>query len=347
MTSPLTAWNVDASTFPRGGTRAEQARFAVACAILAPSSHNTQPWKFVLVDDGLLVVADRSRSLPVIDPFDRELIISCGAALFNLRVVFARFGVPVEVTTFPQVGDPDVVARVAFVAAGAAPAAGAAAADLGKLFDAIPLRATNRRPYVEEPLPAELLDGLRTASAVEGIELRLIDALADRERLAALVADADRRQFGDAHFRRELASWIHPSRSHDGMPADSQGIRQLTDAATPVVAMAIRTFDLGGGVAASHERLARGSPLIAVLSTEVDDNEAWLLTGQALERVLLVAAKAGCSASYLNQPIEVPELRARLAAETGAAKYPQLVLRIGRGPVVPHAPRRPLEEVLS
>ena len=99
-------------------------------------------------------------------------------------------------------------------------------------------------------------------------------------------AKADRRQFDDPRFRRELASWIHPSRSNDGMPAASQGLRALTDAATPLIAMAIRTFDLGNGVAAAHEELARGSPLLVALSTPMDNNEGWLAAG---------LGRSGCS----------------------------------------------------
>ena len=79
----LAAWNVKPSEFPATGTRLEKARYAVRYAILAPSNDNTQPWHFVINGDELLVCADRTRSLPNIDPFDRELIISCGAALFN------------------------------------------------------------------------------------------------------------------------------------------------------------------------------------------------------------------------------------------------------------------------
>jgi len=337
----LAAWNIGPSDFPRNGTAAEKARFAVGYAILAPSSHNTQPWRFVIVDDELLVCADRSRSLAVIDPFDRELIISCGAALFNLRVVFARFAVPIEVTPFPQSTDPDILARIVF------PRSGSTTPDLGQLFDAMTLRATNRLAFVEAPPPDDLLQRIRSAATAEGIDIGLAQSEGDRERIAALVAEADRRQFGDPHFRRELASWIHPSRSSDGMPAYSQGIDPLVDATTPIVAMVIRTFDVGHGVAATHAALARGSPLIVVLSTTVDNAESWLATGQALERVLLGVAASGFSASYLNQPIEVPELRTRLAEEAGTAQYPQLVLRIGRGPTVPHSPRRPLTDVLA
>jgi hypothetical protein len=337
----LKAWTIDSALFPRTGALADKARFAVGYAILAPSSHNTQPWKFAIIGDELLLMADRSRSLPVVDPFDRELVISCGAALFNLRVVFAHFGVPVEITTFPQAVEPDLLARISF------PSGGRVTAELNELFVSITERTTNRQAFAEEELPNDFLASLRAASAAEGIDLGLLHSTADRACVAALVAEADHRQFADPHFRHELAHWIHPSRSFDGMPAYAPVLDELTAIATPIVTLAIRTFDLGSGVAASRERLIQRSPLLAVFSTHVDDNEAWLLTGQALERVLLLAAKSGYQASYLNQPIEIPELRARLAAETRVGRYPQLMVRLGHGPIVPHAPRRPLEDVLS
>ena len=72
----LTAWTVYASDFPASGATIDKARFAVRYAILAPSSHNTQPWRYIINGDELLLCADRTRSLPNIDPFDRELIIA-------------------------------------------------------------------------------------------------------------------------------------------------------------------------------------------------------------------------------------------------------------------------------
>ncbi len=320
--SNLASWDVDPSGFPSSGTAIDRARFAVRYATLAPSSHNTQPWRFIINGDELLVCADRTRSLANIDPFDRELIISCGAALFNLRVALAYFGVPVEITTFPQSSDPDVVARVVF------PTSGPMLNDLAALFDAITKRTTNRGPFSDEGVPAAVVERLQLAAASEGVDVAFAQGLAQRERLAALIAKADRRQFDDPRFRRELASWIHPSRSNDGMPAASQGLRALTDAATPIVAMAIRTFDLGTGVAAAHEELARGSPLLVALSTPMDNNEGWLAAGLGLQRLLLVTTNAGYSTSYLNQPIEVADLRTELAKEMSIEGYPQLLLRV-------------------
>jgi len=336
----LAAWQVNSTDFPAGGAVMDKARFAVRYAILAPSSHNTQPWRFIVNGGELLVCADRTRSLPNVDPYDRELIISCGAALFNLRVAFAYFGIPVEIAVFPLSSEPDVVARVTF------PLAGPQLKELAGLFGAMTRRATNRGPFDEEVVPAAIIERFKAAAEAEGADVSLAQNLGEKERVASLIAEADRRQFDDPRFRRELASWIHSSRRGDGMPAASQGMAALTNSAVPVVAMIIRTFDVGNGVAAAHETLARGSPLLVALATAMENNEAWLAVGMALQRLLLVATDAGYASSYLNQPIEVPELRSRLASELGTARYPQLLLRIGRGRSAQHSPRRPLDEVV-
>lgn len=336
----LGAWAVDPSNFPTQGSAVQKARFAVRYAILAPSSHNTQPWRFVIDGDELLICADRTRSLPNIDPYDRELVISCGAALFNLRVALAHFGVPVEIATFPQSSEPDVVARIAF------PDRGPPLKDLADLFEAITMRTTNRGQFFEQSVAESLIEKLKRAAETEGVDVSFARELPERQRIAALVAQADRRQFDDIRFRRELASWIHPLRKDDGMPASSQGFHTLVDFATPIAALAVRTFDLGNGVAAAHGQLACGSPLLVVLSTLLDNNEGWITAGLGLERLLLTATKEGYSTSYLNQPIEVSEFRKALADEMNVEGYPQLLLRVGRGSPALHSPRRPISAVL-
>ena len=337
----LSAWRVDESDFPSGGSIEEKLRFAVNYAILAPSSHNTQPWRFLIERDTVQVCADRRRALPVTDPFDRELLISCGAALFNLRAALARFGCAYDITTFPYPSEPDVLAQLRVHPQGHLDS------EIAALVPAITRRVTDRHAFPMESIAPGMQAAWRGSAIDEGVALSFADAEQTRMEIAELIAEVDRVQFQDASFRRELAAWIHPSRSSDGMPAYSQGVHALLDFATPIVSLAIRTFDVGGGVAASHRRLAQGSPLLACFATTMDDAPAWLATGQALQRVLLVAADAGYAASYLNQPIEVPQFRSRLRQLTGCETYPQLLLRIGRGGAQPHSPRRPLSEVLA
>ena len=59
-------------------------RELVRLATLAPSSHNTQPWKFKIAADNIRIYPDLTRRIPAVDPDDRELWISLGSTLGNL-----------------------------------------------------------------------------------------------------------------------------------------------------------------------------------------------------------------------------------------------------------------------
>ncbi|PFH21051.1 Acg family FMN-binding oxidoreductase [Burkholderia sp. JKS000303] len=316
-------------------------RSLLGYAVLAPSSHNSQPWRFLVNGTTISVCADRVRALPVVDPFDRELIISCGAALLNLRVALNHAGLAHTIGTFPSEVDPDLLALVRVCDDGYSDAS------LGALFDAIADRVTTRAPFESTAVPDEIQQALIAAGIAEGADIACVDSIAHRARVAELVAQADRQQFADPRFRRELASWIDPRRHVDGMPAFAAGVPALLDFAAPVVTTAVRTFDLGNGLAALHHQLVGASPLIVCIATVRDDREAWLAAGQALERILLVATRAGYTASYLNQPIETTELRTHLRHMLGLRGEPQLLLRVGRGPHTPHSPRRPLDDVIA
>jgi hypothetical protein len=141
---------------------------------------------------------------------------------------------------------------------------------------------------------------------------------------AGLIALGDRMQWGDKHFRRELAAWsrLSPSQRQDGIPGYALNFSGLL---SQVGLRVGRTFDLGNGQAASDRQLATGSPVLAVLGIIVDTAYDWLMAGQALARVLLYACSQGVWASYLNQPIEVPEVRLMLHNLLERVGFPQLL----------------------
>jgi len=64
---------------------ADQVDFLIATAARAPSVHNTQPWRFRVGEFAIELYADMGRKLRT-DPLGREMLISCGAALFGLRL---------------------------------------------------------------------------------------------------------------------------------------------------------------------------------------------------------------------------------------------------------------------
>lgn len=302
-------------------------------AVLAPSSHNTQPWLFRVSKSAIDLYADRTRALPVNDPDDRELSISCGCALMNLRIAAAGEGLGGRVELFPASHEPDWLARISFDGKSGAPAEEAALAAL------IEQRRTHRKRFLPRDVDPAALDQLIEAAQREGAWLRPLATVAARQEAASLVAEGDAAQWANPSWRRELAAWMHPRRRGDGLTVPAL--------AAPVAQLVVRTFDMGGGVGAKDRELADASPLLAVLGTYGDQPRDWLLAGQALERVLLVACGQGLQASYLNQPIQVESLRPKLQNLAGGG-YPQILLRLGYPvDVVPAAPRRDVADVME
>jgi hypothetical protein len=311
----------------------------VGYAVLAPSGYNRQPWWFRVAGGCVELHADRARCLPVIDPDARELTIACGCALFNLRVAARHFGYEPLVTLLPDPGQPDLLATLCL---------GARRTPTHQenlVFAAITKRRTNRQAFEPRKIDPTIVDRLVEAAVEEGAWLVPLTRRGERHAMAECIARGDRLQFADKRFRREVAAWVHSGRSqsHDGMPAYAQGFREVM---TLAGSMPIRTFDLGRGVAAADLELAEHSPLLGVLGTAEDTPEHWLAAGQALQHTLLLACGSAISASFLNQPIEIEALRARVLSLVKRTGYPQVVFRMGYGPEPPLMPRRGVGEVL-
>lgn len=323
--------------FPFGGSDAAKLAFLLRYAVRAPSSHNSQPWLFRLDGDSVLLLADRSRSLPVADADDRELEISCGVALFHLLLAIRHHGFGPELELMPT-PDRDVLARVALGAAQRP------AYEDRLLFWATTKRRTNRFPYEDRPVPQDVLRALVEAAELESAWLSLLVRDVERESLAELVREADLRQLADERFRRELVDWIHEDpKAVDGMPRTALGIPRLL---APVGARAVRTFGMGKSAVAHHRKLLEASPVLAVLGTNGDSTADRLAAGMALARVLLRAAQDEVAASFLNQPVELGDLRPKVTALGDREGVAQLVLRFGYGPEVDPTPRRPLQDVV-
>lgn len=315
-------------------------RAAAACAVQAPSTHNTQPWRLRLRGDALELSVDDRRRLGVIDPLGRQMVISCGCALYNARVAIRAHGFVDDTTLFPDPSRPELLAitRLGLVRQ--------AGEDERALLAAIPRRHTNRRPFLDRPVSETCADALALAARAERTRFHRLTP-AQKLRFGELVAAADLRQYADPRFREELERWLTPSISWrlDGIPF----ARKEYGTHNPfAVRRRLRAKDLGRRFAALERDRIQAAPVIAVLSTGADEPIDWLDCGQALEAVLLRATTLGLATSYLNQVLEVQALAEAVDELVAPGRNAQMILRIGWAEATDApAPRRPLEEVLE
>jgi nitroreductase len=305
----------------------------IASAILAPSSHNTQPWKFVVRDGGIDMHGDRKRAMTQNDPEHRELVISCGCALYNLRVAAAWMGLDTRIEPVSHWRDDGLLARATFTQAKSR----SAEADL---CTAIYARHTYRKRFASTPVSQAVVDALIAAAHDEKAHLHVLHSTEQRAATANLISQGDSRQWADPEWRRELANWLNPKRKGDGLP--------LAAFTAPITQLVVRTIDMGDRVAARDREAMYDSPLLTVLATARDDVSSWLHAGQALERMLLTAQTNGVQASFLNQPIQVAALRPKLREIAVVHGVPQMLIRWGV-PVeqLPATPRRTVDAVMT
>lgn len=268
------------------------------------------------------------------DPNDRELTISCGCALMNLRVAAAHNGLGVTYDVTPDSNDKDLLAVISFHEADISSLAEA------ELFQSIEGRRTYRKHFQTREVPNSILETLIEVSSVEGTWPQVIESEEKRQNISALVSEGDSIQWSNLSWRRELATWMHPYSQGEGLIVP--GI------VAPILKVIIRIFDMVKGVGSKDKKLADASPIFAVLGTDGDSVANWRDAGQALERILLNAYSNGLQASYLNQPIEVVSLRTKLQNLLDRGCFPQILLRLGYPTdEIDATPRRSLDEVVD
>jgi len=311
-------------------------RELVRYATLAPSSHNTQCWKFRLSASAIEILPDLSRRCPAVDPDDHHLFVSLGCASENLVQAALAHGLK---------GD------AAFDTASNSIRVGleATRALATPLFQAIPQRQSTRADYDGKPLSRDELALLQQAGSGKGVQLLLLTERAAMEKTLAYIVQGNTAQMSDPAFVAELKAWIRFSgsdavRTGDGLYAASSGNPSLP------AWLGRPLFDLFFTTKGENDKYAkqvRSSAGIAVFVADLADAAHWVEVGRCCERFALQAAALGVRNAFLNQPVEVAALRPQFASALGIGnRRPDLVLRFGRGPKLPTSLRRPLQAVL-
>ena len=308
----------------------------VRYATLAPSSHNTQCWKFAIESQAIMIRPDPLRRCPAVDPDEHHVFVSLGCAVENLVHGALACGLNAEASF--DASREAICVRMTPTKAEASP-----------YFHAIPARQCTRGDYDSMPLSTAELSLLERAGTSDKVRMLLITERPAVERVLEHVVQANTAQMADTAFVRELESWIRFNgsaavRTGDGLYTGCTGNPQIP---TLIGNLAFGWFYKTKSENDKCVRQIRSSAGIAVFVGRSADKVSWIEVGRCYERFALQATVLGIRNAFLNQPVEVLSVRPQFAAALGlTGQRPDLVVRFGRGPSMPLSLRRPVQAVL-
>jgi hypothetical protein len=311
----------------------------VSEAVWAPSVHNTQPWSFTVDHGGLCLYADPARQLTAADPDGREMLISCGAALFTARLALRAAGWIPEAQVLPDPGQPLLVARLAWRHR-------AVPTGFERLLAAqVRSRRTHRGGFDRLPLAPEFLAVLGESATHYGAVLLAVADQGVRAALAEVVQAAELAIELDSARARERTTWTAPpgSARDDGVPADAYPARE--ERTFPYFPAPAFARGHGWGLPPLSIPPGQSAGTVCILATSSDGPADWIGAGQALQRILLTSAARGVAAALHTQPFQLGWGRGLVGLPPGL--YPHVILRLGATTQAAVGVRRPPGSVLT
>jgi hypothetical protein len=321
---------------PEARVGEDLSRELVRLATLAPSSHNTQCWRFRLGTDRITILPDFTRRCPAVDPDDHHLFVSLGCAVENLVIGALAHDLAATV----EVDETTGAVHIAL-----APTKGR----IGPEYSAIARRQSTRGDYDGRPLAVEELAALEAATGSDAVRVLLLTDRGAMDAVLEFVVEGNSAQIADPAFVAELREWIRFNgaeavRTGDGLYGASSGNPTLP------TWLGRSLFPLVFRAGPENDKYAsqmRSSAGVAVFVAAREDRRHWVEVGRAYQRFALAATAIDVRTAFLNQPVEVASIRPRFAAHLGlGGARPDLVIRFGRGPTLPPSLRRPVESVL-
>ncbi len=293
--------------FRKEGSLSVQMREMIRYAVLAPSGHNTQPWKFAVQENTIQICPDYARRLPAVDPQDRELWISLGCALENLSIAASAAGYGADVG-YPALGAEHIMVRLSRMFT----------PNPASLLEAIPHRQNNRSLYDGRSIPLTKMKEIEAVKSDAGVSMQIFTDAARKEAIIQYIKASDRKQFHDPAFVAELVSWIRFNKPEALHSLDGLYTRCTGNPDVPRwLGKRFLTAASAGQQADTSAKKARSSSGLIVISAEQDDKRHWIETGRLYERLALTLTTLGIQLAFLNQPAEVPNLRSQFGDYLG------------------------------
>lgn len=305
--------NIPERDFPINDTMEAQIRFLIHYAAIAPSSHNTQPWKFRLSTTTIEIFIDKTSWLQVADHDMRELYVSIGCVLENILIAANHFGLGYKVEYTPSPNDqmrPDV--KINFIKIENNDRI------RNKLFDVLTTRCTNHNIYKTNPVPETLLQELRSLSFETGVNVWFTSEVDIKRNVDRLIEVANAQQFANPEWRYELAYWL------------GRGVFGTSWIMSKISQLAVAYLNLSQQTTKKDSELLNSAPILGAITTTDNNRESQIKAGQTLERLWLKATHLGLSLHPMNQILQIPQIKQEVVQLLPSPTLkPQITFRLG------------------
>ncbi len=305
------------------------------CGAKAPSGHNTQPWLFKIKKARIEVHPNFAKSLPVVDPDNRELFISLGAATENICIAALAKGYLPTVA----ISENGIIQIKLSKQSLSSP-----------LFPQIFIRQTNRSLYDGRIIPKESLELLKKIDRESFIGMHFFrNGSSEFNSIADLIYEGNSRQMRDKNFKRELQQWMrynkkHQDRTKDGLSYAVFGAPNLPHfIAKAIISKVVNEKSQNKN---DRKKLASSSHLI-LFTTKNNNIKEWINLGRTLERILLKTTEMGLAHAYMNQPNEILDLSEKMARILQiSGEYPTVLIRVGYSKKMPYSLRKNIKTLI-
>lgn len=326
--------------------KGEEIKALLYYAILAPSTHNSQPWLFRVEGNSCKIYHNPSLRLPEADPLGRDLYISIGCSIENLVIAARNFGFYSDIIyhlsaednlvaeiNFRKIENPESIKKQNIA-----------------LFNSISKRINVRGQFAKKEVPVDFLENLRKiaeGSEDKNLGVDFITMPRAIEKIAALTAEGIKIAYKKPSFRREMSRWMHSNftRKLDGLPGYSLCMPALISFVMPTL---IRFFNLGKILSYLNYKSIVSAPVIIVISARENSPRKWLEVGRIGERLMLSSTSLGLKNSIFVAAVEMGQLSQALQKLILTENFtPQFLFAAGfMDTKQKSSPRRPLEDVL-
>ncbi len=333
----MNPWNVKKEDFTKTGNLNEKIKFILNYGVLAPSTHNSQPWLFKIENNTLKIYFDPKLKIPQADPLGRDLYISMGCLVENLIIAANYFGI---YKSEKIILSNDLVAQLDFQNNGSANT------DLEYLVDTIPKRVNARGLFEQKPLPGKIQAEMMSLKKDGRIRTDFITNKEKINNLAVLTAEGLKLAYKKPSFRKEMSGWMNNSLSakKTGLPGYSLRMPFLLSFLIPTM---VKFFDIGPFLAKLNYKSMASTPFICLLSSEESNPEIWLEVGRLAQRYMLQLNSEDIKTSIFVASIEMGDLYKKVQEIAEISLTPQFLFCAGYMNYKPkHSPRHSIEEKL-